>query len=340
MTVLAALSSGDARRCHGSDIVRLLVGAVLLTAAGMKGYELATEPMAEKGLLTSRWFLIAAVEFELSLGLCLVSGLWKRWIWCVTVLCFVGFTCLTAYKAWQGDANCGCFGRAAVDPRYTLVLDCTLLTALLVWRPRMESQPGEWRKAVAVILAALCIGVPGAAAMVSVRSATLANDDVILGNSSFVVLEPEKWAGKRFPLLKHIDIGEQLSKGKWVVVVYSHDCSHCQAMIPKYRQFASGTARVPGSPRIALVEMPPYSDAPQDTPADPLPWISGRLAASHEWFAQTPVEIAIVDGAVVFSKDNGNGLDWLTNVPSFSGSLPTDGRNLALTESSAAKERH
>ncbi len=46
-------------------VVRVVVAAVLLVAAGLKGHQLATAPVPESGLLTSRWFLIAAVEIEL-----------------------------------------------------------------------------------------------------------------------------------------------------------------------------------------------------------------------------------------------------------------------------------
>ena len=60
----------------GYDMVRIGLGVLLLTAAALKGHQLATEPVAETGLLTSRWFLIGVVEFELFFGLCLLAGLY------------------------------------------------------------------------------------------------------------------------------------------------------------------------------------------------------------------------------------------------------------------------
>ena len=55
---------------QGHNMVRLLVGLALLVAAAMKSYALATGPVAVTGLLTSRWALIAAVDFELAPVLC------------------------------------------------------------------------------------------------------------------------------------------------------------------------------------------------------------------------------------------------------------------------------
>ncbi len=63
-------------RIAGYDVVRVLLGLVLLTTAGLKGCQLATELTLERGLLTSRWFLIGQVEFELCLGVFLLSRLY------------------------------------------------------------------------------------------------------------------------------------------------------------------------------------------------------------------------------------------------------------------------
>ncbi|HYW80399.1 MAG TPA: hypothetical protein VE890_12515 [Thermoguttaceae bacterium] len=58
----------DDRRLAGCDIVRVALGLLLLVAAGLKGYELATSPVAGTSLLDSRWFLIGLVEFEFVFG--------------------------------------------------------------------------------------------------------------------------------------------------------------------------------------------------------------------------------------------------------------------------------
>jgi len=60
-----------------------------------EGYELATGPVASKDLLTTRWFLVLGVEFELALGLALLSGVLPKVTWFVALLCFSGFTVIT-----------------------------------------------------------------------------------------------------------------------------------------------------------------------------------------------------------------------------------------------------
>ena len=53
-------------RVAGYDVLRVILGLLVLVAAGLKGYQLGTGPVAESGLLTSRWFLSVVVESELS----------------------------------------------------------------------------------------------------------------------------------------------------------------------------------------------------------------------------------------------------------------------------------
>ena len=69
----------------------MVLGSLLLLAAGLKGYQLATEPIFETGLLDSRWFLIAVVEFELFFGLWLLSGVFPKPAWVAAVACFAAF---------------------------------------------------------------------------------------------------------------------------------------------------------------------------------------------------------------------------------------------------------
>ncbi len=100
----------------GYDVVRIGLGVLLLTAAALKGHQLATEPVAETGLLTSRWFLIGVVEFELFFGLWLLAGLYPKWTWRATLLCFGGFACV----AWPSRPEIG-------------VIRAFSFTSLLVW---------------------------------------------------------------------------------------------------------------------------------------------------------------------------------------------------------------
>jgi uncharacterized membrane protein YphA (DoxX/SURF4 family) len=296
----------------GERVIASLVGAILLSAATAKGYELATGPVVEKSVLASRWILIGVVEFELVLGLCLVSGLWRKHAWRMAVIALAVFACVAGYKAWNGEMSCGCFGKAKIDPRYSLVLDLILLGMLFAFRPNLKRCRFEWGKAVFVGLAILGVGIPSGVLMAAPRQTAVTDEGELEDSKSFVVLEPEKWIGKRFPLLKHIDIGRKLSTGKWIVVLYDHNCSHCQAALPKYWQTAKAFSEQSDAPRIAMVELPPFAERAEQF-AIMLPLEAGKLAPNKEWFAQAPVELKLVDGIVKSARANGNGFLGLGN---------------------------
>ena len=161
----------DANRLAAYDVVRIVLGLVLLTAAASKGHQLATEPVAATSLFTSRWFLIGVVEFELFFGLWLLAGLYPRSTWVTALLCFGGFACVSLYKALSGEASCGCFGKVSVNPWYTLMLDTAAVAALLCWRPNGKTWQDRrlfGREAIGVATVAatwLLLGIPGALAI-------------------------------------------------------------------------------------------------------------------------------------------------------------------------------
>ena len=93
------------RRLSANDIVLKVLGLLLLTAAVLKGHELLTVPMANNDVWTWRPFLIFQVEFELALGIWLLSGLFKRLAWLAALLCFALFCGVSLYKALTGAAS-------------------------------------------------------------------------------------------------------------------------------------------------------------------------------------------------------------------------------------------
>ncbi len=117
-------------------VLRVALGSLLLTAAVLKGYQLATGPVAEAGLLTSRWFLVLVVEFESILGVWLLaSKRFPRLTWMVTIGCFGIFTGVSLHEAACGQPNCGCFGKLLVPPQATFVLDLGIVAALYYGAP-------------------------------------------------------------------------------------------------------------------------------------------------------------------------------------------------------------
>ncbi len=300
------------RKRMAGDVVRFVTGAILLFAAGMKGYELATGRDSEISVLTSRSFRIVVVEFELALGLCLICGFWTKMTWGASIICFVGFASISAYEAWQGRETCGCFGKTKLDPRLALILDVVVLMALIAFRSESSIVRPEWRRIF--LMGAIIFGVGMPSGVLMVRRSSTALDDVenLSSNHSLVSLEPSDLIGKTFPFFKHIDIGKRLLKGKWIVVIYDHNCSHCQATIPKYIRAAALFAKEDDAPRVALVELSPYADV-ENSAVRHVPCVDGRLDTSHEWFAQAPLEVELLDGVVKFAQEHGDGLTWLKN---------------------------
>ena len=192
--------------------MRWALGLLLLTAAMLKGHQLATSPAANKDIFTflpawvvpggqlARWSLMLQVELELVFAIWLLSGLHKRLAWAAAMLCFVLFCGVTLYKGLSGEVSCGCFGKLGVHPWYTLVLDAAAALALLIFRPDMRRPQAtrHYRPRLAAALGiSLVLGVSAAIAMGSYSPTVLTAEGDTVGDGQLVVLEPEGWVGKR-----------------------------------------------------------------------------------------------------------------------------------------------
>ncbi len=62
----------------------------------------------------------------------------------------------------------------------------------------------------------------------------------------YEVLEPGEWAGKELPILEHIDIGDRLKAGNWLVLLYHYDCPGCAEAIPNVRVQARRECHIRG----------------------------------------------------------------------------------------------
>jgi thiol-disulfide isomerase/thioredoxin len=312
------------RRSSASEIVLKVLGLLLLTAAVLKGHELLTVPVANKDLWSWRPFLIFQVEFELALGIWLLSGLFKRLAWLAALTCFSLFCCVTLYKGLTGAASCGCFGRIHVNPWITLAaMDLPAVVALSLFHPVFPFGPllsllrrivilgrssSGWntgqesiRSIIRNSLKPLAISfrlIATAGFTLAVLSTTvpvLVLNKPALATSTYEVLEPKTWVGKELPILAYIDIGERLRKGTWLLLFYHHDCPDCQKAIPQYERMASDLAGNRAFLHVGLVEVPPYG---------PMAFWGnqgcalGRLADTKEWFVTTPTIVLLSLGEV------------------------------------------
>lgn len=283
-----------------NKIVMVAAGLFLIVAAFLKMHQILTSyvppivDMFEKysgfelfmRILDSREVMIWHVPAEIGLGVWLMSGLFKKAGWLVGLLTFVIFLGVTGYKGVNGYGDCGCFGLVKLNPWITFwAVDVPLVVGLLIFRVKGEKLlPPPWpRKAHfwSVFIVAVIV-------MCGVTGYLLASEPVL----------PEELpeAGVRWEKLDHIEVGDILEEGMWVVLLFHEDCPNCAEAIPMYEGSAAEYA---GSVGFAYVEIPPYGDleesiVPEDTNA-----LVGRLDDSQEWLIQTPRVLLLVDGVVV-----------------------------------------
>lgn len=130
------------RGLRGYQVVRAVLGLLLLTAAGLKAYD----PLAQDSFLGSPRLHIAAIETETLLGLWLLSGWSVRASWVSALGLFSLLAGVSLWLALEGQSSCGCLGRVQVSPWAMFALDLAALMALAIWRPSYapEVRPAVW----------------------------------------------------------------------------------------------------------------------------------------------------------------------------------------------------
>ncbi len=295
--------------------IRLLVprflGGMLLLAAVLKSHQLLTEPLANDNIWSYRPFLVFQVEFELALGIWLLSGLFRTAGWLAATACFGAFSLVTLYRGLTGAESCGCFGSVHVNPWVTLLaIDLPAVAALTLLRPtrafaplwlflRREIRPRgllvEWltpQPRPVHLVATACVAVT----VLGITAPILALIPPPLVTATYEVLEPETWTGEELPVLDHIDIAERLRNGVWLLLFYHYDCPDCQQAVPQYEQMARDLAGNDDFLQVALIEVPPYGHGPV---APDSPCVLGRMDQSKEWFVTTPVVVLVSQRQVV-----------------------------------------
>jgi len=274
---------------------------LLLAAAGLKAHQLATEPVVGSSLLDSRWFLIAVVEFELLFAFWLLSGLFPVLTWRATVGLFALFALVSLHKSVSGEASCGCFGTAEVNPWYTFTLDVLIMAALLGCRPKRRrgtSRPIDRRtiryRLTAVLGVWLVVGLNVGAGMTSYQSTTVNEAGELLGDGRTVALQPTDWIGNRFPLLNWIEIDAALHRGRWLVVLHRAGCHVCEEVLSEYQSRLVTS----GAESIAFVQVPEAGlQGGFELPEGEL-FVAGVLSHRFEWFVETPTQIVLEYGTV------------------------------------------
>ena len=113
------------------DAVCIAVAGILLLAAALKGYLLATRPSLEADVFyEARAFQIGLVNAELLLGCWLLSNVGRVWARWVAMLVFAAFGWMSFYKGISGASTCGCFGAVEMNPWVVFGMDLLIVAAL------------------------------------------------------------------------------------------------------------------------------------------------------------------------------------------------------------------
>jgi hypothetical protein len=133
--------------------VHVSLGLLLLAAAGLKLYGMNVSPFAQYGWFTAPWVQTLAVEWEIVLGLWLLSGAYRAGAWLAAVGTFAAFAAVSGYLGWIGQASCGCFGVIQASPWHAFAVDMAALLLLVLarpdWRAVREAPRAEWLRAPA-----------------------------------------------------------------------------------------------------------------------------------------------------------------------------------------------
>jgi hypothetical protein len=202
-----------------------------------------------------------------------------------------------------GEPSCGCFGAWSVHPAAAFALDMSALIGLVLTHGASMPSPKRARwfgPAVVGVVASFGLLPVAIGAKQPGATDEIDNGLVLLSNGA-VFVKPDDWVGKRFPLAPHIDIGDELVRGEWLVVFYRRDCDECRTAISEYEQ---GATHAYGECRIALIEVPIKSVAVSWQPmvaSNPRVLI-GRLGNEHRWFVSVPMSVTIREGKVISSE--------------------------------------
>jgi hypothetical protein len=129
-------SAARSRDGRGFRAVRIVLGLLLVTAAGLKLYGFNVGALPRAGWFATTQVQVAAAEWELVLGLWLLSGAAQYAAWLTAISTFLGFAIVSAYFGWIGVASCGCFGAIKTSPWTVFAVDVVAISALLICRPR------------------------------------------------------------------------------------------------------------------------------------------------------------------------------------------------------------
>jgi thiol-disulfide isomerase/thioredoxin len=290
-----------------NKIVMSIAGAVLIIASVLKVHQLLTEPIISAGFWESWLFTVIQIPLEMGLGIWLVSGLFRKAGWLLSLVAFAGFIGITIAKWWTGAASCGCFGVVLVKPWITLTaIDIPLFVLLAIFRPKGERLlPPPWPSAKYFF----GVAVPTFFILGTIVPVLVFNKPPDVADK-YEVIKPQTWlAGKnadpnnvaaKWPLLAHIDIADKISVGFVIAFLYHYDCPECRQAIPDFEQINQSLSGNPDITGVAFIEIPPYGSADQNPVKPDTSCLTGRLDTTKTWYVKTPLIVLLKNGSPIY----------------------------------------
>ncbi|MHC4754671.1 MAG: MauE/DoxX family redox-associated membrane protein [Planctomycetota bacterium] len=315
-------------------IFMTIAGLFLIFGSLLKAHQIITEPVISEGFWESWLFFVILIPLELSLGIWLVSGLFRKAAWLAGTVVFGLFIAVTIQKVLAGAESCGCFGRVHVKPWITLsFIDIPMFLLLLIFRPVGHTLlPPPWPSAkhffsvampssiiIALLVPTLLFNKPSEEGVIrEIKHPTpigdkqaidpntkTAPDDNDVNDVNQVTIqngaedpnvEPDPLEGfDPWDKLDNIDIADILRNGRAVVMLYRHDCSTCHEAIPLYDQMCLQMFGLENPILIAFVEVPPYGTEQDNIIPEGTACLTGKLE-EKKWYVQTPFVVALQDG--------------------------------------------
>lgn len=321
ISLFARVNNNGGKRTVASMVTRL-AGVLLLVAAALKAWQFITSPVpAAPSVLPPRLYP-ALISAELFLGLWLVCGLFPSLARRVAIGAFAVFAAYTAYEGFLGRNSCGCFGKVAVNPWVTLVIDTTVVLLLLFMaKPAALLQTQRKSGPAVALLIAVGVAAGAAAAVLHPKPVAIGHGLISDNHGRLVILEPGRWVGHRLPVLNDIvaqvgnmPLASTLGTGRWVVLMYHASCGECERTIPTYQRAAQKSQESGRPLRMAFVRVASNIDksaSPVRACSGKMVW--GILNTSHQWFATTPVAVEMENGKVTKAAADSAAmkLNWL-----------------------------
>ncbi len=141
----------------------VLLGAVLLTAGILKGWQLLTDPSVGRAAGFPREVLLAATAFELAFGSWLLAGLYRHLTRWIALAWFTSLAAVALAQAVGGAPSCACLGTIHTNPWLMFAFDVVAVVALGLWSPHDYSSPRH-------LLTVLCLSLLPAAGLLGFAS--------------------------------------------------------------------------------------------------------------------------------------------------------------------------